>query len=317
MATSKSVKKKARNLFEIQNMSIASVARSIGVHSNTVAGWKKAEGWMRPDEASAAYSVPVTNAYHVGESVPQVTVWDDSFMTGPIDEDEPDTSNGPEAFASPVEEEALRVRIAELEGQISRLDAENQVLRPTQDISGYLEDRVKWLSTHTPEGEDYWLNRAEAEFKRENRQRAKDGLPVFDVKDHPELLDELVNTLKTAEAAALAKEPDEPPRRRIKMFIMRNGMPTIEQIPYENHINNVAGSLADGIFRYTQKGFKLTSPFLCPRAGCFRPAAVDGFNHWQFGGYCSERHYTEVEGQKATPIPGVITADIGRAYAGG
>ncbi len=38
--------------------------------------------------------------------------------------------------------------------------------------------------------------------------------------------------------------------------------------------------LADGIVRYTRKGFKLTEPFLCPRNGCFRAALLDEFERW-------------------------------------
>ena len=63
----------------------------------------------------------------------------------------------------------------------------------------------------------------------------------------------------------------------------------------EPQINNTAGSLADGIVRYTEKGFKLTEPFLCPRAGCFTPAALNG-NQWAYNGYCSQLHQAETEG---------------------
>jgi hypothetical protein len=77
----------------------------------------------------------------------------------------------------------------------------------------------------------------------------------------------------------------------------------------ENQINNMAGSLADGIIRYTRKGFKLTDPFLCPRAGCYRPAASDEFNRWRYDGYCSETHRAQVEGGEASPTAGLNTKD--------
>ena len=100
----------------------------------------------------------------------------------------------------------------------------------------------------------------------------------------------------------------------MKLFILRNKgtkdeMPTIEQIPMEGQINNGAGSLADGIVRYTRKGFKLTDPFLCPRAGCFQPAANNEFNEWAFDGYCTELHHDEVEGPNKKDT-GVSVRDV-------
>jgi hypothetical protein len=122
-------------------------------------------------------------------------------------------------------------------------------------------------------------------------------------------LDDLVNELKTKEAMGRQGEPEEPPSRKVKLFIMRNGMPTIEQIPLENQINNMKGSLADGIIRYTRKGFKLTDPFLCPRAGCYRAAASDEAKRWLYDGYCTDRHRVQVEGDQQSPTVGLNVRD--------
>jgi len=274
-------KARGRKMYEEQGESFAEIGRRLGFSAVTVSKWAHEQEWgnLGEGDTDEAFDAPATGSSGVADFVPS-----DS-------------------------DEGLRRRIAELEAETARLARENEELKPTRDVSAMLNDRVKWLTENTPEGEAYWLNRAEAEFKKENRNRAKDGLPVFSIKEHPELLDDLINTLKTKEAMARAQEPGEPPARRVKLFIMRNGMPTIEQIPMENQINNMAGSLADGIVRYTRKGFKLTDPFLCPRAGCFRPAASDEFHRWLYDGYCSETHRAQVEGSDQSPTVGLNTKD--------
>lgn len=276
----------ARRMYEQDGASKAAIAREFNFTPATVSAWAKKDGWQKPGEHPAA-SVPDEPFTPEPQSVTVV----------------PEPAEVEVEVAAPSgDEAALRARIAELE-------AENQRLKPTHELGGMFDDRVAWLTDNSPEGEAYWLNRAEAAFKQENQQRAKDGLPVFDIKNHPDILDDHINDLKTKEAMANAAEPTEPASRKVKLFIMRNGMPTLEQIPMESQINNMAGSLADGIVRYTRKGFKLTDPFLCPRAGCFRAAAADAGGNWEFDGYCSDRHRVEVEGSDSGPTVGLQTKD--------
>lgn len=289
-------KQQARRMYEEDGESYSAIGRHFGFNKVTVSNWAKQDGgWVKAGTAPVTESVTVaapadvtfTNA-DANIDYTSVTVVDDG-----VDRSETD----------------LRDRLARLEARNTELEAENQALKPTVDIHAMLEDRVQWLTDNSPEGAKYWLNRAEATFKKDNMQRAKDGLPVFNISDHPELLDDLIVELKTKEAMASAKEPTEPPSRRVKLLIMRNGMPTIEQIPMENQINNMAGSLADGIIRYTRKGFKLTDPFLCPRAGCFRPAQNDELGRWLYDGYCTDKHRIEVEGSEKSPTVGLQTKD--------
>jgi transposase-like protein len=279
-------KQQARKMYEDDGESFAAIGRHFGFSLPTVSNWAKAGGWDKLVETET-----------VGADVVGATIENVDVKTSVVD-DGRDRS-----------EADLRDRLRRLEARNKQLEDENQVLKPTVDISAMLGDRVKWLTDNSPEGEKYWLNRAEASFKKENRQRAKDGLPVFSVKEHPELLDELIVELKTKEAMAGAQEPTEPPSRRVKLLIMRHGMPVIEQIPMESQVNNMAGSLADGIIRYTRKGFKLTDPFLCPRAGCFKPAQNDDLGRWMYDGYCTDRHRAEVEGVNDSPTVGLQTKD--------
>lgn len=282
-------RRRARGWWE-NGESLAWIAEQLGVTPKTVGNWKKKDKWSRgadPEPTPAALNDnPVDIQYAQEQPVAEAT------------------NEIPQMYEATGDEAELRARIAELEAANDRLTEQVEDLKPTKDIQAMIDDRVQWLTDNSPEGDRYWLNRAEAEFKAENRQRAKDGLTPFNINEFPDMLDDLINQLKTKEAMAGAQEPSEPPSRRVKMFVMRNGMPTIEQIPMENQINNMKGSLADGIIRYTRKGFKLTEPFLCPRAGCFRPAASDEFGRWQWDGYCSETHRREVEGDAVSAVAG-------------
>lgn len=278
-------KRQAKRMYEEDGETQSAIARHFGVTPPTVMNWRKQGEWVK-----------------LGSSVPEPEVESESVGMPASEPVFPDPPPPPPAAAAPNTEAALRARIAELE-------EENKALKPTYDLGSMFTDRVKWLTDHSPEGEQYWLNRAEAEFKSENRQRAKDGLPIFSVKEHPDILDDIINGIKTKEIAAASKPVTSPPSRKIKMFIMRNGMPTIEQLPLESQVNNMAGSLADGIVRYTRKGFKLTDPFLCPRAGCFKPAGLDEFQRWAFDGYCTVQHRLEVEGDDPSPTTGLQTKD--------
>ena len=143
--------------------------------------------------------------------------------------------------------------------------------------------------------------------------------------DYPDMKADAIAKFK-AEAASRF-DPDQPPvvfaedarpSRKIKLIIDRkqgNGMvlPTIEQIPYEGHINNVNGSLADGLVKYTRKGFKVTDPLLCFAQDCFKPAAVIG-DRYLYDCYCSEYHRTAVEGGNKVRFDTAIATNTAGGY---
>jgi hypothetical protein len=290
-------KAEARRLYEEDGLSYAKIGDKLQYTGKTVGDWSKSDGgWVKGGakvEPEPEWEIrPESEKWHPDDDIDRPPTVNYEF-----------TVDGPASAPAPVPSEAaLRARIKELED-------ENEELKPTRDIHLMLEDRVQWLTDNSPEGERYWLNRAEAKFKKENITRAKEGLPGFDIKDHPDILDDLIVELKTKEAMGRVGEPGDVPTRRVKLFIMRNGMPTIEPIPMENQINNMAGSLADGIVRYTRKGFKLTDPFLCPRAGCYKPAGIDEAKRWLYDGYCTDKHRVEVEGDKQSPTVGLNVRD--------
>lgn len=288
MATqaSKLIINRARKMYEEDGETFAAIGRSLGFGTPSISRWAKNGEWVSANAARVSDAI----AEHDAETVP---LSDETV------------ENRPQNVREGSEQE-LRDKLEALENRNRELEAENEALNPTVDISALFEDRVQWLTDNSPEGENFWLNRAEAKFKNDNIQRAKEGLPGFNINDHPNILDELINELKTKEAMRRVGEPDEPPSRKVKLYIKRKGqMPVIEQLPMENQVNNMAGSLADGIIRYTRKGFKLTKPFLCPRAGCYAPAAVDEFQRWRWDGYCTEKHRIEVEGKEEAPTTGI------------
>ena len=290
MGATRGTKIRAKRMYEKDGLTFAAIGREVGFGGQAVSKWSKEDGWVKAG----------VNA--VSDRAAEM----DAEALALLESATP----APEPVGPDRSELELRERLAVLEERNRALEDENKDLKPTYDIGGMFTDRVKWLTDNSPEGERYWIDRAEAEYKKVNIERALQGLPGFDVKDHPEILDDHINRLKTTEAMLHATEPDEPASRKVKLFIMRNGMPTLEQIPMENQINNMAGSLADGIVRYTQKGFKLTDPFLCPRAGCWKDAGVDAAKRWSFDGYCTDKHREQVEGSQKSPTVGLQTRDV-------
>ncbi len=180
-------------------------------------------------------------------------------------------------------------------------------------MSLYVTNRIAWIeSVHGP---DVWEEWAHREFAKREDDRYKQGLPRRE--PTPEMLAREIEGLKQKELNAVQTPGEaiaESARKTVKMVLVRNGVPTIEQIPMEPQINNMAGSLADGLVRYTDKGFKVCRPFLCLRAGCNVPAAVSG-NDWTFDMYCSQSHRNEVEGEDS-PASGIITSGMAAAYTG-
>lgn len=303
------VRKLAKEKWE-SGISYRAVAEDIGYSEPTVKAWKKQEGWSRE---GMAYEKPLPTEATPYES--DVTAAETAPVDFVIQMPTPETETVIQSYdPGPSSEDELRKRVFELELQNSELEAENEELKPTFDVSLYLTDRVAWIEKWL--GPEHWVTLAEAEYSKENRKRARDGMPQYDVKNNPDILDQLVQEMKAREQAHVdAPGPiQDPPGRKIKMMIMRQGYPTIEQIPLEGQINNQVGSLADGIYRYTQKGFKMTSPFLCPRAGCFKAAAQSN-GTWMEGGYCSALHREEVEGRSNT-LPGVTMTDTALSMAG-
>ena len=286
-------KREAQRLYEQEGLSFAKIADAVGVHENTVSGWRKKEGWAEKGSKSA-------DAVEVEEVQ---TVVEDDLPIAPT----PSVRNDQE----------LVDRVRELEAANADLERRVEQLRPDVDITVMLfkteEDLAKVYT------DQHWEDLAQLQFESANAERRLRGLKLLEWT--PAELEREISRLKQEELASRQKEAWGPPDKRLKMVKPHKDPktkelsywpPHIVQLPYESQVNNVAGSLADGIVRYTRKGYKMTSPFLCPRRNCFRPAAIDAATRdWAFDGYCSHEHYVAVEKpQNPNQQRGVTTKDL-------
>ncbi len=280
-------KKAARVLYETGH-AVSEIAEDLGRNKQTINGWKKAEGWTR-------------DAAEDPGMVPDATFSDESLIRPPpLMPIHPDIAADLEAEAAAVA--SAPQSDADLHARITELEEEVDKYKPTVDISLFLSDPVRYIEENHPEGKAYWKNRAEAEFANENISRRRSGLPEISLRESPETLEHLMQKIKDGVKAPRPLDPPDEASRTVKLVIMRGDYLTIEQLPYEAQVNNIAGSLADGIIRYTRKGFKIPDPFLCPRKGCYRESGKDEFGRWTFDTYCCEKHRKEVEGDQESPM---------------
>lgn len=307
-------KAKAKTAF-MDGYSYKNVAAIIGCSEGTIKKWADKGGWrverdgqehpnMGQVEGHKFTRTTPTPLEAAAEPPPGVRDFDDvPYHPVAVDTVDPAPEVGPDQTSAAVDE--LRAEVAALNAKNAELTREVAKDSKVVDISLFLSDPVAWTELTNPEGDKYWTNRAETKFANDNMNRAKQGLPQFNINEHPEILDELVEELKEEMRQARSRPlstVDEYRKvpRRIKMVIDRGGNPTIEQLPLEPQVNNMAGSMADGILRYTVKGFKMTSPILCTREGCYEPAALTPQGGLQFeNAYCTAYHESEVEGTSA------------------
>ena len=300
---------KAKAAF-MDGYSYPQIAKLIGCSQGTIATWSKKGGWRKERDGAEHPNAGQVEGHKfvrgetefeaAAEPPPGVRDFDDlpdhdDGTTDPAPEVEPDAPVAPAV-------DELRAEVAALQKKNADLTREVVKTSKVVDISLFLSDPVAWTDRTNPEGVKYWTNRAEAKFAADNMDRAKQGLPQFNINDHPEILDDLVEELKEEMRQRGDRPlgvPGEFPKipRRIKMIIDRNGTPTIEQLPLEGQVNNMAGSMADGIMIYTVKGFKMTSPILCTRQDCYKPAALNPQGSLVHkNAYCTALHEKDVEG---------------------
>lgn len=221
------------------------------------------------------------------------------------------TTRQSSASADMVKELRDELRKAEL--TIKKQQVEIDMLSPTVDASRWIwetPEDVKAFFT-----EQQLKDIAEASFKEVNRERVRNGYQPITYSDEEwaEGVDQAIEDLLTDAAAG----PPEvgPLARTLKMVNPKNG--NLVQIPFEGQVNNIAGSLNDGLFRYEQKGFKRTKPMFCPSADCWQTAASGTGSKkgsYLFDGYCSQDHFNRTERRDNADLPGVTSRNeiIGR-----
>lgn len=274
-ASNYAIKKEARRLYEEEGLSMPAIGKALGKHPNTIRGWRDAEGWGAKGSVTPTQSIVTPDA------------------------DATETEATPADVEVAVEvtnvERELRAKVAELEAKAAGLEAQVEEFRPDVDITVMMFQNEDDLAEVF--NDQYWLDRVQLQFADLNRQRRLQGLERLKF-DEDEIEDE-IRRAKQQELSSRQKPAWGPPDKRIKL-VKKNPdgsffPPHIVQLPYESQVNNVAGSLADGLVIYTRKGYKLTAPFLCPRRNCFKPALLDHNREWAHDGYCSAEHFIEVE----------------------
>jgi hypothetical protein len=193
-------------------------------------------------------------------------------------------------------------------------DEEIAKLRPTQDVTGFMFETADDVRAFY--GEERLVNKVKERVATQNRVLMRQGYERLASDDETiaAMVEELVEELVTDRHAEGSRPSDEGwLDRTIKMLKPphpKTGERALIQIAYEGQINNVAGSLADGIVRYERKGYKRTEPMLCPSKDCWDPAATIDRGaqkgKWAFDGYCSEDHRNRTERGGATQkVPGL------------
>lgn len=200
----------------------------------------------------------------------------------------------------------LQKQLRKARKTIDKQQAEIDDLSPTIDIRSRLfktgDDVKKYY------GDQKLRDLAEAQLVDENRIRRRSDLsPIRYTEEEWEAAVELVVEELLSDRAIGAPE-DGPLMRTLKMWNPKDD--SIRQIPYEGQINNVAGSLADGVILYERKGFKRLDPFLCPAGNCDEEADIvskgKDKGKWRWDGYCSEDHFLRTEKRNQAELPGVV-----------
>jgi hypothetical protein len=207
-----------------------------------------------------------------------------------------------EALRAQIEEQELTAAETEaakavLAAQVTEQERQIEELKPTRDVAKFLFETPEDVVAHY--GDKKLDEMLKATIAEENKARTKQGF------DRTTYTPEEFAERKEALVADLLGDrtrwgpPTEGFLDRTMKMIKPDG--TLVQIPFEGQINNVAGSLNDGLFRYQQKGYKLTDPMLCPTKDCNETSAIKK-GKWLYLGYCSEDHYRRTEWQRqATP----------------
>jgi len=184
--------------------------------------------------------------------------------------------------------------VNEKDEALQRAEALVVEYKPTTDVGSFLMETADDVRARF--SEQTILDLAEGELAEINRVRLKAGHTQIKYDD-----DEWEKAIDATIADLLAdRQTNGPPvvgplMRTLKM-VKPDGV--LVQIPYEKQINNLAGSIADAVARYVDKGFKKTDPDLCPSQNCYEPSILKGGN-FVFKGYCSNDHLARTEGTQA------------------
>jgi hypothetical protein len=209
-----------------------------------------------------------------------------------------------------------------LVAEVERLVAENTRLAARADA---LDPYVSWPIFNTAKDViDYFgpagmRTLAAAALARDNRRATRQGNPpLFSTMEsaaYEALIADKISELAEKRVRMRTRWVPDDSNNRVKMrtvklvkpkkkddgtlsYELREGAELV-QLPLEGQVNNGAGSIADPVLRYTNRGAKLPRPPFCHLYDCYEPAAVMN-GRPVFQGYCSEDHRQTIEGVSAT-----------------
>ena len=213
-----------------------------------------------------------------------------------------DTETSPDTGKVKDLQKQLRAAHKEIKSQQAELDE----MSPTVDIRSRLFKKAE--DVHEYFGKQKLRDLAEGQLADENRIRRRSDLsPIRYTDDEWEAAVEGVVEELLEDSVVNGAPTEGPLDRKLKMWNPKDD--SIRQVPYEGQVNNVAGSLADGLILYERKGFKRLEPFLCPAGDCFEEADIIGKGKdkgkWRYEGYCSEDHFMRTERRNSAALPGI------------
>lgn len=252
-------------------------------------------------------------AEQIGCSAPTIAKWVKRWREAGVDLtadafDEPDYQEPDEPELT--EEEQLRIvkadenELARLRAELAAKDEEVRKLQeeavrnaPYVDVSRQFLQTVEDLDEFYPE--KFWTEQIARKLAATNRKNRLEGYPILDAND-PGVRQVFIDEVKQEFfARRLGTQRPGPWVRKIKLVKPDDcddyGWWNVYGQMVEPQINNTAGSIGDGIVRYTNKGYKITKPFLCAAGPCFNAAAVDSAGHLVYRGYCSQEHHDVIE----------------------
>lgn len=185
---------------------------------------------------------------------------------------------------------ALEAELKEAIERAETAEARVEELKPTRSIEHYLDMSEEGLRARF--GEQQIRDIAARELVQINKRRLAEGLTPVSWEGR-ELEDAIQRVIAGLQAdRQLYGPPSEGPLNKTLKMVKPDDM--LIQVPYENQINNLAGSIEDAVARYRNKGYKLTEPLLCPSQNCWEKAAMNG-GVYEFKGYCTEDHMKRTE----------------------
>lgn len=180
--------------------------------------------------------------------------------------------------------EALQAQLAEAQARAEAAEAQAAERAPTAKVKVY-DDRDSVVEAF---GMEVLKAEAMSALAKENSKRFRQGLPILQIEDSPELAAEIE---KVIQDKLTSKTRFVSPLKRLRVLKMVKPNGVITQVPVEKQINNEQAQEGTALWKAKAKGYKPTDPAYCNLLECWNFSALDGDGRpVKWHGYCSEEH---------------------------